>query len=73
LGGATPPAAQSPTWRYLAEERCLPPSVLAVATDADAVREGPYGRAWFAPGVDGAVTHVEIRGPDYKGFTHRRH
>lgn len=44
-----------------------------VATDADAAREGPYGRAGFAPGVDGTVTYVEIRGPDYKGFTHRRH
>jgi hypothetical protein len=32
------------------------------------VRDGPFGSAWFAHhGPDGVVSHVEIRGPDYKG------
>jgi hypothetical protein len=31
------------------------------------VREGPYGSAWFAHRLNGRVTHVEIRGPAYKG------
>jgi hypothetical protein len=58
----------SPPWRYLTAERGLPSSVLEVAADADAVREGAYGSAWFAHrGAEGAVTHVEIRGSDYKG------
>jgi hypothetical protein len=42
--------------------------VLAAADRADAVREGPYGSAWFAHrGEAGGVTHIEIRGPDFKG------
>lgn len=58
----------SPPWRYLAVERRLPPNVLTAARDADAVREGPYGSPWFAHRDDvGGVTHVEIRGPDFKG------
>ncbi|WP_024882407.1 DUF3991 and TOPRIM domain-containing protein [Methylosinus sp. LW3] len=58
----------SPVWRYLTEERRLPPSVLARAVAADAVREGPYGSAWFAHrDHEGNVSHIEIRGPDFKG------
>jgi hypothetical protein len=58
----------SPVWRYLTDERRLPPSVLARAIAADVVREGPYGSAWFAHRDDfGAATHIEIRGPDFKG------
>lgn len=58
----------SAVWGYLTRERALPASVLAVADECDAVREGPYGSAWFAHRDDaGAVSHVEIRGPDYKG------
>jgi hypothetical protein len=46
----------------------LPPRVLARAVAADVVREGPYGSVWFAHRDDfGAVTHIEIRGPDFKG------
>jgi len=77
---AKPPAARwearrrlrrgSPAWRYLAEARCLPTSVLVVAADADAVREGPYGSAWFVHRAnDGRVTGIEMRGPHYRGFT----
>ncbi|MGH7210401.1 MAG: DUF3991 domain-containing protein, partial [Acetobacteraceae bacterium] len=58
----------SPGWRYLSEQRCLPAHVLAAADDADIVREGPYGSAWFAHRDDaGVVSHIEIRGPDFKG------
>lgn len=58
----------SPVWSYLCGMRALPASVLAAAGGADILREGPYGSAWFAhTDGAGAVTHIEIRGPDYKG------
>ena len=58
----------SSVWAYLTQTRCLPPTVLAAADQADVVREGPYGSAWFAHrSNDGAVSHIEIRGPDFKG------
>jgi len=58
----------SPAWRYLTDARCLPVSVMMAAIAADIVREGPYGSAWFAHRDDaGTVTHIEIRGPDFKG------
>lgn len=56
-----------PAWTYLLGERRLPPAVLALAARQDAVRDGAYGSAWFAHRDSGAVTHVEIRGPDFKG------
>jgi hypothetical protein len=58
----------SAAWRYLAGPRGLPAHVLEAAGAADAVRDGAYGSAWFAHRDDsGAVTHIEIRGPDFKG------
>jgi len=58
----------SPAWSYLSEQRRIPASILTAAAEADIVREGPFGSAWFAHhGAVGAVTHVEVRGPDYKG------
>jgi hypothetical protein len=57
----------SSAWAYLADARCLPTAILAAATAQDAAREGYYGSAWFAHRADGAVSHVEVRGPDYKG------
>ncbi len=57
----------SPAWLYLRETRCLPDSVLAAAVDQDAVREGHYGSAWFAHRDGKTVSHIEVRGPDYKG------
>ena len=57
----------SPAWTYLSAERCLPACVLALAAEADAVREGFYGSAWFAHRRDGAVSHIEVRGPAFKG------
>jgi hypothetical protein len=57
----------SPAWAYLAGVRCLPVEILTAATAQDAVREGYYGSAWFAHRADGTVSHIEVRGPDYKG------
>ena len=55
------------TWRYLRDQRSLPPSVLHRAALRDAVRHGAYDSAWFAHRQHGRVTHVEVRGPTYKG------
>src|SRR5271166_1252221 len=58
----------SRTWKYLHDVRALPETVLGFARRADVVREGPHGSAWFAHrDAAGAVTHIEIRGPTYKG------
>jgi hypothetical protein len=57
----------SPAWAYLAGARCLPTEILTAATAQDAVREGHFDSAWFAHRVEGAVSHVEVRGPAYKG------
>jgi hypothetical protein len=58
----------SAVWAYLAGTRRLPARVLEAADRADILREGPYGSAWFAHRDDpNAVTHVEIRGPGFKG------
>lgn len=58
----------SRTWRYLADERGLPTSVLLKATASDVIREGPGASAWFAHRTEtDAVVHVEIRGPRFKG------
>jgi hypothetical protein len=58
----------SAAWRYLADARGLPAHVLEAAGATDAVRDGAYGSAWFAHRDDNvAVTHIEIRGPDFKG------
>lgn len=58
----------SRAWNYLTGERGLSPAILVAADGYDAVREGHYGSAWFAhrDGV-GNVSHIEIRGPDFKG------
>jgi hypothetical protein len=57
----------SPVWTYLTKARRLPVRVLSAADAADSLREGPYGSPWFAHRDDaGSVTHIEIRGPDFK-------
>ena len=56
----------SHSWRYLAR-RGLPDPVLLLAARCDVIREGPYGSAWFAHRVAGVVTHIDVRGPTYKG------
>jgi hypothetical protein len=58
----------SPTWRYLKRQRGLSAEIIEAASVAGVLREGPVGSAWFAhfdPG--GAVAHVDVRGPTYKG------
>lgn len=56
------------TWSYLHLVRSIPAPILSVARDADLIREGPMGSAWFAHhGDDACLTHVEIRGPRFKG------
>ena len=45
------------------------PVVLA-AIRAGVLREGPYASAWFAHrDQDGWLTGIEMRGPDYRGFS----
>jgi Protein of unknown function (DUF3991) len=56
------------TWRYLARTRCLPAAVIWAASASGVLREGPVGSAWLAHHNDtGAVVHVDVRGPTYKG------
>ena len=58
----------SPAWEYLAIERRLTAEVLLAAAGADVVRQGFQGSAWFAHrDAVGAVSHVESRGPAFKG------
>ena len=59
--------AGCPAWRYLLEQRHLPADILFAAGEQDIVRDGAYGSAWFAHRDQGRVTHVEIRGPGFKG------
>ena len=60
----------SPAWLYLAGQRGLPDSVLLTAREADAVREGPHGSAWFAHRNDtGGLSGIEMRGPDFRKFS----
>lgn len=65
-----PVSPGSPTWTYLTVERGLTPEVVLAATRADALREGPYASAWFAHrDGEGALTGIEMRGPNYRGFS----
>jgi hypothetical protein len=58
----------SRAWDYLAGPRAIPRNVLLAASEADAVRDGAYGSAWFAHRDEtGRVCHIEVRGPDFKG------
>jgi hypothetical protein len=64
------PSRGSPTWRYLTEVRRLPAAVVVAAISAGMLREGPYASAWFAHrDHDGQLTGIEMRGPDYRGFS----
>jgi len=60
----------SASWAYLTVTRALPPGILQAADLFDAVREGPRGSAWFAHrDREGALTGIEMRGPDWRGFS----
>jgi hypothetical protein len=57
----------SPAWSYLTGQRYLPASVLRAAIEQDVVREGFRGSAWFAHRAVNTISHVEARGPDFRG------
>src|SRR5580700_10865751 len=60
--------SNSPTWRYLRRQRGLSAAIIEAASVAGVLREGPVGSAWFAHfDRAGAVAHVDVRGPTYKG------
>lgn len=60
----------SPVWTYLAQVRALPEGLLAHVARQGVLREGIKGTAWFAHrGNDGALTGMEMRGPEYRGFS----
>jgi hypothetical protein len=60
--------SNSPPWRYLKRQRGLPAAIIEAASVAGVLREGPLGSAWFAHfDRAGAVAHVDVRGPTYKG------
>ena len=66
--GARPRLRQgSAGWHYLATTRRLPASVMTEAARLDAVWEGFKGSVWFAHRQDDAVSHVEVRGPEFRG------
>lgn len=64
-----PPWPGSRTWRYLHEERSLPPAIIKLAAFLDLLREGPQASMWAAH-IDerGVVTGWEERGPEWRGF-----
>ena len=60
--------SNTPAWRYLKRQRGLSPAIIEAASVAGVLREGPLGSAWFAHfDRAGAVAHVDVRGPAYKG------
>ncbi len=64
------PVEGSPAWGYLTRTRGLPASIVSAAVDADALREGPHASAWFGHRDHGGrLTGIEMRGPDYRGFS----
>ena len=67
-GERKPVWSNSPTLRYLTRKRGLPSTIIAAASATGILREGPAGSAWFAHlDEEGRVTHVDVRGPTYKG------
>jgi hypothetical protein len=65
----TAPRSGSMTWRYLAEERAIPETIIEVAVRQDVLREGPHGSMWAAHRrTDGALLGWEERGPRWRGF-----
>jgi hypothetical protein len=64
------PTPGTPGWRYLTEIRQLPGAIVTAAGEAGALKEGPAGSAWFAHrDTDGRITGIEMRGPEYRGFS----
>ena len=64
------PVEGSPAWGYLTQARGLLPSIVSAAIDVGVLREGPHATAWFGHrDHDGQLTGIEMRGPDYRGFS----
>lgn len=64
------PGKGTAAWRYLTEERRLPADILAAAIRQGVLKEGPRGTAWFSHrDISGQLTGMEMRGPEYKGFS----
>lgn len=63
-----PPRPGSTAWRYLTEQRGLPPLLLEVAVRRGLLREGVRGTAWFLHRIGGRPSGWEMRGPSFKGF-----
>jgi len=62
-----PAWSSSPTARYLARKRFLPPRIIEMACVTGILRQGPDGSAWFAHfNSADSVTHVDIRGQPTK-------
>lgn len=65
----TVPRPGSATWRYLADQRCIPDSIIAAAIAQGRLREGPQGSMWAAhDDPAGRVIGWEERGPRWRGF-----
>lgn len=65
----TVPRPGSATWRYLADQRCIPDNVIAAAVAQGRLREGPQGSMWAAhDDPAGRVIGWEERGPRWRGF-----
>ncbi|MFT4118341.1 DUF3991 domain-containing protein [Bradyrhizobium sp.] len=63
------PAPGSAAWSYLTEARALPSSIVAAASSAGILREGPRGSVWAAHmETDGRLVGWEERGPGWRGF-----
>ena len=65
-----PPTIGSRAWRYLADERAIPVSILQAAIAQGLLREGPSGSIWTAH-VDQTRQLIgwEERGPQWRGFS----
>ncbi|MDH6261694.1 DUF3991 and toprim domain-containing protein [Bradyrhizobium sp. BR13661] len=64
-----PPRPGSATWNYLAEQRGIPDSIIAVVVARGGLREGLQGSMWAAhDDLAGRIIGWEERGPHWRGF-----
>ncbi|PZM16479.1 DUF3991 and TOPRIM domain-containing protein [Rhizobium tubonense] len=60
----------SPAYGYLAGARAIPHHQLKLAINAQLIRQGPFGSAWFAhQDSAGRICGWEERGPQWRGFS----
>ncbi len=65
-----PPTIGSRAWRYLADERAIPISILQAAIAQGVLREGPSGSIWTAHSDrTDQLMGWEERGPQWRGFS----